>query len=119
MKTSKPMAMLILAATLVPSLYLAYFVLCIVVTAATQSPTAAPWPPDDWLTVLHLLSIVWTWGLIGIYVLFALRSDAVPKHQRTLWIVGIVLANLLAMPVFWYMFIWRSHGAGTPTDRGN
>ncbi len=114
MKTSKPTAILILVATLAPIAYLGYFVVCIVITVATQSQNAAPWPPGDWLTVLHLLSIAWTWGLMGLYIAFALRSDAVPKQQRTAWILGIVLANLLVMPVFWYMFVWQSHDARTP-----
>jgi hypothetical protein len=61
----------------------------------------------DLLIVGNLIAFVWVWGLIAIYVRLCFRSAAVPKDQKVLWVVLLVLLNVLAMPVFWFKYIWR------------
>lgn len=111
MRLSKPMAFSVLAATLAPLAYMAYFIICVVITAATQSPDAAPWVPDDWLIALHLVFTVWSWVLVALYLLFLFKTDAVAKDQKALWAVVLFLANVFVMPIFWYIYVWPS-GSG-------
>jgi EamA domain-containing membrane protein RarD len=51
--------------------------------------------------------MAWILGLIVFYVVHAARSPAVPDHQRAVWIVVVCVANAFAMPVYWWLFVWR------------
>jgi predicted permease len=112
MSFSKPMAALVLAATIAPLAYVLYFLGCVVITIATQSPDAAPWVPEEWLIVLHLGCIFWTWGLIAFYVFFLFKTDAVPKDQKALWAVVLFFANVVVMPIFWWLYVWPAKKSG-------
>jgi hypothetical protein len=66
--------------------------------------------------VLHLLTILWIWVLIGIYIVHLFKTDRVPKDQKALWAVVLFLGNMYAMPVYWYLYIWREPD---PDDAGS
>jgi hypothetical protein len=51
-------------------------------------------------------------GLAAFYVLHALRNPAVDSTRRPLWLVVLFLGAPLAMPAYWYLYLWR---AGTPS----
>jgi hypothetical protein len=87
MRLSKPVALLVLIATLFPIAYLVFF--CVTVMSVVMS--AGPHGPGDaWirvLFVLHAVCILWIWGLLAFYLLFLFKTDAVSKDQKALWAV--------------------------------
>lgn len=46
-------------------------------------------------------------ALIGLFAVLAYRVDTVPPRQRSTWILLVTFGNLLAIPVFWYVYIWH------------
>ena len=40
--------------------------------------------------------------------IYLLATSYVPKGKKILWIVILFIANILAIPFFWYFYIWRS-----------
>ena len=56
---------------------------------------------------LHLLTMLELWGLLLIYILYLFRTDRVARDKKALWAVVLLLGNMVAMPVFWHLYIWR------------
>jgi hypothetical protein len=42
-----------------------------------------------------------------LYVVYLFKTDRVPVEQKALWATVIILGHMLAMPVFWYLHVWR------------
>lgn len=59
------------------------------------------------LFALHFLTMLWILGLLVFYILHVFQTNRVPKDQKALWAVVLFLGGPLAMPVYWYLYIWR------------
>jgi hypothetical protein len=100
---SKPVALLVLLATLVPLSYLVFF-FGIIVSSFTGGPT-----PEDfglYFVLLHLSQMAWCLGLLGFYVVALFKSRNVPQDQKALWAVVLFFLHIFAMLVFWWLYIW-------------
>jgi hypothetical protein len=107
MHLSKPTAVLLLIATLLPVAYLFYFV-GTMLAVVIGGPTSDPIPGGMVLLfALHIACMFWLWGLIAAYLVYLFKTDVVPKEQKALWAVVLFLGNMLAMPVFWYLYVWN------------
>jgi hypothetical protein len=43
------------------------------------------------------------------------RNDRVDKDKKVLWAVVLFMGNMIAMPIYWYLYIWREvPTAGSP-----
>jgi len=111
-RLSKPVAVLVFLATLVPLGYLAFFLTVIVSDVFSESPGGPP-VAFKILFALHLLCMFWMWALMAFYIVYLFKSPAVPKDQRVLWLVLLLFVNMFAMPVFWYLYVW-----GASTENG-
>jgi len=56
---------------------------------------------------LHFLTMIWILGLIAIYIRHIFKTEAVPQDKKALWAVVIFCGNMIAMPVYWYLYIWK------------
>jgi hypothetical protein len=56
---------------------------------------------------LHFLTILWIWALIAFYIYNVFKNDRVEKDKKVLWAVVLFMGNIMAMPVYWYLYIWR------------
>ncbi len=107
MKLGKTGKVLLGLATLWPIIYMALFfigAISMVSFAGEQGPPRL----FPIIFVLHFLTIVWAWGLIVFYIVYVFKSDRVPKEKKALWAAVLFLGNMFAMPVFWYLHIWRA-----------
>jgi hypothetical protein len=55
---------------------------------------------------LHL-TMLETILLLIIYVRYLFKTDRVAQDKKTLWAVVLFLGSMIAMPVFWYLYMWR------------
>ena len=103
--------MLLGLVTAIPLAYMLFFFLVIFfLTFGAGNPS------DRSVTsifVLHVLVIVLVWMLIPFYIWQLFKSDLVPNDKKALWAVVLFLGNMIAMPVFWYIYIWK------PAERGS
>jgi hypothetical protein len=108
MRLGKPAAVLVLIATAVPLAYLVFF-LATMLTALLAGPESSPLGERFVvvLFVLHFSCMLWLVGLIVFYLAFLFKTEAVPADKKALWAVVLFLGNMLAMPVFWYLYMWR------------
>ena len=65
---------------------------------------------------LHFLTMLLIIGLTIFYIVNVFGNDLVDKDKKALWAVVIFMGSMFAMPIYWYLYIWReSAGAGSPT----
>ena len=74
-------------------------------------------PPILWALIvpLHLLTMLWIMALIAIYMVNVFRNDRVNKDMKVLWAVVIFMGGIVAMPGYWYLYIWRYNVAVSST----
>lgn len=98
---------LLLAATLLPVLYLIAFV-AIIATAAlsgSDEPDGGLPVPFGVLMAGHLLTILLIFAITAVYIVDVFRNPRIPNDQRALWAVVIFMGNIVAMPVYWWLHI--------------
>ena len=47
-------------------------------------------------------------GLWVFYLIYLFRTRNIPKEKKGLWLAVLFFANILAMPFFWYVYVWRN-----------
>ena len=52
----------------------------------------------------------WMFGLIAIYIYDHFHNDKVDKDKKALWAVVLFFGNIIVMPVYWYLYVWREEG---------
>jgi hypothetical protein len=118
--------LLLLAATLWPLLYVCGFLALMfgLVFSATQHGGRVGEPLGGVqgfvvLFGLHLFTMLWTLGLTAVYMVHLFKTDRVENDKKVLWAVVLFMGNMLAMPVYWHLNIWRDpapspSAVGTP-----
>ena len=110
MRLNRPVALLIALLTLAPWGYFVFFISHMMAIFPTF-PNGGQ-PPDqffqDFNTIfrLHMAVMALVLLLMGFYIVHLFRSERVPADKKTLWAVVLFLGNLLAMPVYWYFYMW-------------
>ena len=63
---------------------------------------------------LHLLTMVEIAALLVIYIVYLFRTSRIEQDKKVLWAVVLFLGSIIAMPVFWYLYMWKAleQGAG-------
>ena len=123
MKMTRRWALIIGALTLVPWAYVIFFLTYLIPTfmSLPQPGTGSQegFDPHFWaLFRIHLGAMLLIFALIAFYIVYLFRTDRVPQDKKALWAVVLILANTLAMPVFWYFYIWRPAPASTSRREG-
>lgn len=56
---------------------------------------------------VHLLTMVLILALTVFYIVDIFRNDRVEKDKKALWAIVIFFGNAIAMPIYWYLYIWK------------
>jgi hypothetical protein len=107
----KPTKVLLGLVTLWPFLYLLLFFVVIfstiVFVPGPGGEESGPPPLIALILPLHLLTMLAVMALMTFYILNVFRNDRVDKDKKALWAVVLFMGNMIAMPVYWYLYIWR------------
>jgi hypothetical protein len=60
-----------------------------------------------YLIPVHFLVVIIALVLVFYYIFNAAGSKLVDKDIKPLWIAGLLLGNVIIMPVYWYLYIWK------------
>jgi len=114
MTRSKAIALAVF--TLWPILYMVLF-MCVIIgfmlftvifDGQPSTPPASGAPMIFMIIVpLHILTIVEVWVLLVFYIIHVFKTDRVSQDKKALWAVVLFLGNMIAMPIYWYLYIWR------------
>jgi hypothetical protein len=120
MRLNRPMALIVLALTFAPWVFL-------VVLFSTLSPTVATLPAPgeaseqffqqfqqqfESLFRFQLVSMLIMLAVLVFYIVHLFNTNRVPADKKALWAVVLVLGNLFAMPVYWYWYVWPRSSDG-------
>ena len=61
----------------------------------------------DTLFILHLGMMLWIVVLTIVYVLHIARNSRLKNEMKAVWVAAVCMGNVFAMPVYWYLQIWR------------
>jgi hypothetical protein len=122
MKLSKPIKVIVGLATawivIYPLLFLAIWFLMafgIFFSAGFQAAEASEVPPPAMLPFglffgifpVHCLTILLNFALIPFYLIHVIKNTAAAEAVRIILGVGIFFMGFIAMPVYFYLYIWR------------
>lgn len=106
-KSSK---LLLGAATLWPIVYMFIFFF-LIFSMMLFRPGPEPgggFPPAVALIFgLHILTMLLIMGLTIYYIVDVFRNNRVDKDKKALWAIVIFMGNMIGMPIYWYLYIWK------------
>ena len=72
------------------------------------------------LMVFHVFTMLETFGLIAFYIYNLFHTDRIAGDKKALWAVVLFMGNVIAMPVYWYLYIWKEkpEDGGLKTEDG-
>src|SRR6185369_4576249 len=112
----KPGKVALGAATLWPFLYMVIF-FGFIFSSILFSPGTGPGFSAMFAVIfaLHIFTMLLIMGLSIFYIVDVFRNNRVDKDKKALWAVVIFLGNMIAMPIYWYLYIWKEAAvAGNP-----
>ena len=56
---------------------------------------------------VHLLTMLEIFILLVIYLVYLFKTDRVAQDKKALWAVVLFMGHMIAMPIFWYLYMWR------------
>jgi len=120
----KSTKMLLATATIWPFLYMIFFFVVIFSSfffIPRDGSTEEGALPTLFMIIfpLHLLTMLLIMGLTVFYMVNVFRNDRVDKDKKVLWAVVLFMGNMIAMPIYWYLYIWREEkgSATVSTER--
>jgi hypothetical protein len=113
MKT--PTKILLGLASLWPLVYMALFFIFVLSSFFFLSRSAGQevGPPISFMVIflLHLLTMLWIIALTVFYIVNVFRNQRVDKDKKALWAVVLFMGNVIAMPIYWYLYVWKEPAA--------
>jgi hypothetical protein len=96
--------------TIWPILYIFIFMAYIFLSTflAFNSSNANDTMPDFFIIfILHFFTILMSMALLIYYVINIFKNDRVKSDQKALWAIILFVGNMIAMPIYFYLFIWK------------
>jgi len=97
--------------TILPLLYVAFFMFSVFSSIAMEAGSKGEsfiFKHFGAFAAIHGLVMLLQIGLIIYYMVFIFRSSAVKQEMKVLWAVVIFMGNIIAMPIFWYIFFFKA-----------
>jgi hypothetical protein len=97
-------------ASIWPFIYLPLFLLAVFSMVIFNGPGKQP--PDAFPLIfliilpIHLLTVFGALALKIFYIVNVFRNPKVEKDKQLMWVLLLMLAGLVAEPVYWYLYIW-------------
>jgi hypothetical protein len=93
-------------ATFIPGAYcIVFLVLTLLILMSQLNPT---YEFIRNLVVLHAICLLLLIGLLIFYVRHIRENSRLVGQEKTLWIVALIIASVIAMPIYWYSHVFHS-----------
>jgi hypothetical protein len=106
-----------------PFLYMILFMgsIFIIMASAFAGHPSGNEPPAIMMVILplHLFTMFLIFALIAFYLFYLFKTDVVPQDKKALWAVVLFLGNMVSMPIFWYLYIWKNLQEENAPDQVN
>lgn len=103
MKIPRALKLLLLVVTMWPLVYSILAVTFILDVMIRSGPSAI----RQELFVLHIITVGAAIALIVAYGFHLYKNDRLTGNAKMIWLVGIVFGSFVAMPLYWWKYIWK------------
>ena len=111
MNLNKPVKIFLGIVSCIPFLYLIFFFGFIAFTfmSTFSNPSVSKTVFNFFpvIFVLHMSMILLMFALIVFYIVYLFQTDRVGQDKKVLWAVILFLGGMIAMPIFWYLYVWK------------
>jgi Ni,Fe-hydrogenase I cytochrome b subunit len=110
MKLQKSTKILLGVATLWPFAYMILFfgfIFSSILFRPTVGAESGIQPVFALIFGLHLFTMLVILALTIVYIVDVFKNDRVEKDKKALWAIVIFMGNMIAMPIYWYLYIWK------------
>jgi len=114
-RPSRPVTVLIGALSILPIIYFIFFMTVISSAFASVGNSGGkgePFKMFQYILPMHLGTMVLMFALMVVYIVHAFRTDRISDDRRVVWVIILFMGNMVAFPVYWYLYLWRSPSAG-------
>ena len=59
---------------------------------------------------------IWIVATLTFYLAYLFKTDYVSTKERQFWTVALIIGNIVAMPIFWYRYMWQTIDPQTNPD---
>jgi hypothetical protein len=115
MRLSRPIAVLIGVFTAWPIVYMFLFFAFILGSFMRMASTKEPegvFKSFQVLMAAHLGTMLIMVALLAFYIVHVFKNPALAGDKRVLWAVVLFMGNVIAMPVYWFLYVWREPVSG-------
>ncbi|MDE2018769.1 MAG: hypothetical protein KGJ13_00270 [Patescibacteria group bacterium] len=84
-------------------------------TTATNPPSFPIFGSFAVLFTFHIVTMLEIIVLLVIYIRNVFKNKDVPQDKRTLWAVILFFGSIIAMPIYWYFYIWQNPSVSSST----
>jgi len=101
-----------------PILYIAFFMVFMFMSVFADLFGGRDFMFDafDYIFAVHFLTMLMIFGLIAFYIVYIFKTDRVAADKKALWAVVIFMGNAIAMPIFYYLYIWKEPKLGAKEE---
>lgn len=114
---NKSIKILLGLATLWPFVYIILFLVFVFSTIFFMPGTRGDesGPPFFFAAFMavHIFTMLWIMALTVFYMVNVFKNDRVEKDKKVLWAVVIFMGSMIAMPIYWYLYIWKEAPANS------
>ncbi len=105
----KPTKILVGIATVWPFVYMLLFMLFMSSAFLFLGNPGGGEPPLPFFLIfpLHLFTMLAIMALTVFYIVNVFRNERVEKDKKVLWAVVLFMGSMIAMPIYWYLYIWK------------
>jgi len=89
--------------------YMALFFGAFAYTAVGGSEKSPVFDNFGIFIAIHLSVMMLMFLLMAFYIVFLFKTDAVKVEIKALWAIALFMGGPIAMPIFWYLYIWPGH----------
>lgn len=111
MKLNKSSKILIIVLSILPIFYMFFFFGYIFFTMFSafsgKVPDQSAFKFMPFLFVMHFAVMLLMFALLAFYMYYLYRTERVAQDKKVLWAVLLFMGSFIAMPIFWYLYIWR------------
>jgi hypothetical protein len=76
-------------------------------------------PPTLFFVLFGVIAVavLESWAMIAYYVVWLVRQPYADDGKKTLWIVLLLIAGSFALPIFWFLYVWREESLAPAQPR--
>lgn len=59
------------------------------------------------LFICHFLTVFLVLFLMSVYIFHVIKNKKLSEQSKLLWVILLIIANVLVLPIYWYIYIWK------------